>query len=72
LTPLSRLWARATASRIAFDRSAPQPAFARSALTSRSTSASALFRPPVAGGAGLLLGLGVGFVVGLLLGFTRG
>jgi hypothetical protein len=56
---MSRLCARATPTRVAFEVSARQPAVARAALTSRSTSASVPLRP-AAGAAGGLLGRGFG------------
>jgi hypothetical protein len=64
---MSLLWARATETRIAFDRNAAQPAEARSLLTSVSTCASSLVRPVELGGelgAGLVVVLGVGERVG--------
>src|SRR5689334_23458981 len=64
---MSVLCARATATRTAFDRSAPQPAEARSLLTRANTCASALVSPVVAGGAGLGVGLGAGLVTGLVV-----
>src|SRR4051794_18372681 len=65
---MSVLCARATATRTAFDLSAPQPAEARSLLTSASTCDSALVRPVALGGT-LGAGLGVGF--GAVLGAGR-
>ncbi len=60
---MSALWARATASRTAFEASAPHPCAERCALTSRNTSASVAVIPApaaAAGGAALRVGLGEG------------
>src|SRR3954462_8915701 len=68
---MSRLCARATARSIRFELSAPHPAFARSALTRRSTAASVLVMPPVAAGGAAGLGLGFGLAFGFGAGAGR-